>query len=89
MGGTGHCLVRGGFRYSNALGYKREEGSCVDNYNNATGHLDFKYVGTNDRNVEYAFYGMAPDTWQSTPCRSDTDDESNLQRYSFDWGRRA
>jgi hypothetical protein len=56
---AGHYLVRGGFRYSNAPGYKLDEGFYVDNYNNATGHLDFKYTGTNDRNEEYAFYGMS------------------------------
>ena len=79
---AGHYLVRGGFRYSNAPGYKRDEGFYVDNYNNATGHLDFKYIGTNDRNEEYAFYGMSLHTGQSTACRSDTDDASSLRRYS-------
>lgn len=86
---AGHYLVRGGFRYPNAPGYKRDEGFYVDNYNNATGHLDFKYVGTNDRNEEYEFYGMSPDTGQSTACRSDTDDESSLRRHSCNRGRRA
>lgn len=86
---AGHYLVRGGFRYPDAPGYKRDEGFYVDNYNNATGHLDFKYVGTNDRNEEYAFYGMSPDTGQSTACRSDTDDESSLRRHSCNRGRRA
>ena len=81
---AGHYLVRGGFRYSNAPGYKRDEGFYVDNYNNATGHLDFKYVGTNDRNEEYAFYGMSFSPGQSTACmqKSDTDDKSSLRRHS-------
>lgn len=79
---AGHYLVRGGFRYPDTAGYKRDEGFYVDNYNNATGHLDFKYVGTNDRNEEYAFYGMFPISGQSTACRIDTDDVSSLRRYS-------
>jgi hypothetical protein len=79
---AGHYLVRGGFRYPNAPGYKRDEGFYVDNYNNATGNLDFKYTGTNDRNEEYAFYGMSPNTERSTTCRDDTDMDSSLRRYS-------
>ena len=79
---AGHYLVRGGFRYSNAPGYKRDEGFFVDNYNNATGNLDFKYVGTNDRNQEYAFYGMSHNPERSTACRIDTDKEYSLRRYS-------
>lgn len=55
---AGHYLVRGGFRYDDTPGYKRDAGFFVDNYNNATGTLDFHYVGTNDRNEDYAFYGM-------------------------------
>jgi hypothetical protein len=79
---AGHYLVRGGFRYSNAPGYKRDEGFYVDNYNNATGNLDFKYVGTNDRNEEYAFYGMSPNPEQSTACRIHTDKEYSLRCYT-------
>ncbi|KAM0711142.1 hypothetical protein Q7P35_001881 [Cladosporium inversicolor] len=66
---SGHYLVRGGFRYPGTPGYKRDEGFHVDNYNNATGTLDFKYAGTNDRNEGYVFYacGDIPKTGDDEP----------------------
>lgn len=51
---AGHYLVRAGFRYADTPGYTPDTGFTVDNYNNATGAVDFKYIGPNK---PYAFYG--------------------------------
>lgn len=51
---AGHYLVRAGFRYADTPGYSPDTGFTVDNYDNATGAVDFKYIGPNK---PYSFYG--------------------------------
>lgn len=53
---AGHYLVRAGFRYEDTPGYTPDSGFKVDNYDNATGAVDFEYVGPNG---PYAFYGRS------------------------------
>jgi hypothetical protein len=86
---AGNYLVQGGFRYAGTANYTIDDEFLVDNYNNDTGKATFEYVGSNDRNQPYAWYGMylrnsighSPEKHANTRC--------SLRRYSQDRQRRA
>jgi hypothetical protein len=86
---AGNYLVQGGFRYAGTANYTIDDEFLVDNYNNATGKATFEYVGSNDRNEPYAWYGMY--LWNSIAHLhgSHANTRYSLRRYSQDRQRRA